>query len=243
MNKTKTTGGAVILGLSLWVFFMPSLVYGNKLTEEIVHAMRDRVLVDYPFVSSEDVSIQIQDKENIQIPQGSKRFEIGLSKIQTSLGLTSIPVTFLDTNGNVLSLIQVWVKADAKAPFVKSARTLKKGELLVTADVKIMVQSIYGAPLNGFREVQDVVGKEVRHAVGQNSFLTAQTVQEKVLIHRGDRVMGTIRESGIEIQIKMDALQEGRRNDWISLKPYTDSKKVVKGKVVDEKNVSLDRSH
>ena len=180
------------------------MLFRSQVNVEIEKVLLEKIVADYPFVVSKDIVIQFQDKKEIKFPNSARRFEVDVSRMQTSLGLTSVPVSFLDEENRVVEMAEVWVKTDAKSPFVKSTRSLKKGEKITTPDVKLVVQSIYGSPQNGFRDCKEVVGKEVRYAIGQNSFVTSQTVADPIVVHKGDRVMATLKDGVIEIQMKVE---------------------------------------
>jgi len=66
--------------------FLTVPIFGKSLEKELANALVRRIQSDYPFVSTNDISVTLQSKSSI--PTGQS-FAIDLTQVQSALGLVA----------------------------------------------------------------------------------------------------------------------------------------------------------
>lgn len=110
--------------------------------------------------------------------------------------------------------------------------------MLTAADVRLEEREDKGANFVYYTDVNDVIGKVPIKGIGQGQVINNHIIQYPICLRRGDRVSINANINGIVVSTEGIAMENGRKERYISVKNLN-SGRVIKAKVIDDKNVEV----
>lgn len=152
----------------------------------------------------------------LQVSGCSRALETTLNRQQTPAGRVTVRVDCQAPEAPWTRYIQASVQVFE--PVVVATRTLRRGERLTAADIRLEERDVSLLRDTVYRDPARAEGMALRRTVTAGSPLTGQSVTEPVLIRRGDTVT-LIAESGtVSIRHQGVALQDGVMGKRISVR-------------------------
>jgi len=105
---------------------------------------------------------------------------------------------------------------------VVSVNSLSRGAIVRREDVELQRLSSSDPTQEGFRSLEEVVGKETQQAIGRGKVLERDMLRERILVHRRDPVTVYVRSPGIRVTTRARAMEDGSRGDLVLVKSMLD---------------------
>ncbi len=106
-----------------------------------------------------------------------------------------------------------------------SADSLPRGALIQEADVEFVcveADATNQEPAEGFRRLDEVVGKEALRAIPKGKVLTADLLREPLLVRRGDVVTVCARAGGVCVRTMARAREDGSQGELVAVESLSD---------------------
>ncbi len=125
--------------------------------------------------------------------------------------------------------IQFSLDADVTLPpaVVVAVRSLRSGALILPSDVRLQRKDSSDDEEQGFRSIDEVVGKETTRAVGKGRALLQTMVRSPLLVRRGDVVTVVARAAGICVRTTARARDAGSLGDLIAVESLLNREKFL----------------
>ncbi|MBT7088447.1 flagellar basal body P-ring formation protein FlgA [bacterium] len=209
------------------------------ITTELKNHITKQVQIEYPDIVTSDIKINILNAQQLQkIPTAAASYKINFSPIKKIIGQLVLGIYFYDINHTYLEKKSIILEIDAYANYLLSSRIIYAQEVFTAKDIKQKKLSIKNKPLNCLRFSKEVLGKQALATIGQNNLILKWMVKDIPLVKKGDSVQVKMKNKNIELTFLGKALSEGRKGDIIKIKSL-DYKKILKGEIIDSKNVQI----
>ncbi len=128
--------------------------------------------------------------------------------------------------------IYVPVHVQIFQPVAMTTRPLARGDVITTADIKMVERDLSALKLGYIIDSKQPVGMVVKRRIGTDSIITPQLLEAPRLVRRGEQVAIIAESDGIEIRAVGKALADGARGDLIRVR-NTASKKIIEAVVTE----------
>lgn len=161
-----------------------------------------------------------------------------------------IEVLGLPAAGKVPLRVEVTVNDDYAARFLATAvvddwrevpvmtRALERGMLVSPEDVQLVRLNLLKEPQDVIDDLSAIVGRRVVRRLKAGETVRRSQVDIPPVIPRGQAVVMHYRKGGLHVTAKGHALEDGHHQEIIAVK-NSDSRKIVRGKVVSENQVEV----
>jgi flagella basal body P-ring formation protein FlgA len=105
---------------------------------------------------------------------------------------------------------------------VVAARSLPRGATIRAADVRLQPTVPMDANAEGFRSIDEVVGKQTTRAVPPGKVLDRSSVRQPLLVRRGEVITVTARSAGVRVRSTAKARDDGGLGDLIEVESLPD---------------------
>ena len=145
----------------------------------------------------------------------------------------------LAVDGRLVRVIPIRASVDIYHPAVTIIKRVDKGGKF-TRDNVALVRTPSSKIIKGcFRQLEAVLGRTAAAPLMPGSVLRVNDLYDPPAIRHGEIVQGIIEKGNIELSVQVRATEDGKAGDSIRVE-NTDSHKVLRGKVLDEKTVLLE---
>jgi flagella basal body P-ring formation protein FlgA len=186
-----------------------------------------------------DVKLAGQDKEII-LPAGDikSNFRPTFSgKYEGQVILTAE----LEVNGRLQKVLPLHVDIEIFHPVVVTTRRLEKGDEFGPENVAIVRTPSSKILLGSLSQLNYVTGRTAAVPLVPGTILRYSDIFDPPVIVHGSIVQAVVRYGNVELRVDARAVEDGKAGDSIRVE-NTDSHKVLKGKVLDEKTVLVDQN-
>jgi flagella basal body P-ring formation protein FlgA len=211
----------------------------EKLKIYVKESVANKMLQDFPFLSSKDIKISIDDSYQKTIPATACSFRLHFSSNAKFLGKTVLPIKYFDAQNNYLARNYLTFMANAFTNFVYTTATLKKGQRIQASDLTLKYQTILGKPSQCLKKLSAALGQQTRHNIAASSYLTTWMIEEVPDIRKGDKIAIVIKKRHLQLKVKGQALENGTCGQTIKIKSLMNNKKILEGEIIDSKNVQV----
>lgn len=129
-----------------------------------------------------------------------------------------------------------WV--DRYASVVCAEHRLPRGTLLTENDIQLRKMNVARAPANLVTDKEDAVGMRLKQSLKAGAYLRNNMLEKPPLIRRGDTVSLVAEKGKITVVTSGIAKSDGTKDEQIRVE-NADSRKIVVGRVIDEKSVEV----
>lgn len=105
---------------------------------------------------------------------------------------------------------------------VVAARSLARGAILRATDVRLESGGAFEAGTERFRSIDEVVGRQTTHAIPKDKALDRDSIQEPLLVRRGEVITVYARSAGIRVRSTAKAREDGSLGDLIQVESLLD---------------------
>ncbi len=163
-------------------------------------------------------------------PNVSGRYE-GIMTLQADLSV----------DGRFIRTTTFRIRVDRFRPVVKTTRAVEKGEKFTSKNVALARFPGNFSLKGGFTDLKQVLGRFSSSALAPETMLRVTDLYDPPVIVHGRVVEAVVRKGNVEISVQVRAIEDGKMGDVIRVE-NTDSHKILKGKVLDEKKVLVEGS-
>lgn len=142
----------------------------------------------------------------------------------------------LSIDGRLIRTIPLRVRVDRFRSVVKTIRAVEKGERFSAQNVALAKLPGKFSLRGGFDNLNQVLGRTAALPLAPESMIRATDLYDPPVIVHGQLVEAVVKKGNVELSVQVRAIQDGKMGDIIQVE-NTDSHKVLKGKVLDEKKV------
>jgi flagella basal body P-ring formation protein FlgA len=199
-----------------------------SIEEEIKEYLQNRFTTHYPTMNIKHITITTAQK----IPKGSKIVQISLKN--NSLKRESGNFSVILKTSTKQQRVYFKYLIDAQVTILKTNSDIKKSTPLTLSlfdRVPIKFTNFYAEPL------LKVNGLEAKTNIPTGKYLIKRLTKPIPLIHKQDRIIATIKDSGIELNLPVVALEDGVIGEVVRVK--RESGKIFKAVIISSKVVSI----
>ena len=220
-----------ILWLLLLLMLAANLVQAEGAGEARVRTDLKRFLRGRMVDSSATIEIPRLASFTVDRTRHSGALRTELSSKSTPPYSGRVPITVSLYAGELL------VKRSVVSPYIRTLiavvvpnRDLRRGEILVAADLMIADQDMARIPADAIDGIEEAIGLRVKRSVRTGRVLRQTQLERVPVVERGDRVTLVLRSGLIEIQAIGRSKEAGAAGDWITVLNL-DSKRELSGRV------------
>lgn len=145
----------------------------------------------------------------------------------------------LTVDGRLVHVMPIRATVEIYHPAVTVIKRVSKGEKF-TRDNVSLVRTPSSRIVSGcFRQLEAVLGRTAAMPLVPGSVLRVNDLFDPPAIQHGEIIQGVIEKGNVELSVQVRAIEDGKAGDLIRVE-NTDSHKVLRGKVLDEKTVLLE---
>lgn len=172
---------------------------------------------------------------DLAIPKGtSYRVEwIGVAKAGSNTALLKFKL-----QGGEERIVRLWGYVEVKVPVVVVSRDLSARKILEEKDLLLERRELSRLPYDVLFRVEEALGQETRMSLKAGTVLRSSHLSQPLLVRRNQEVEILAQGRNFTIKAKGIALQNGRLEQYISVKNIS-SQKVVQAKVIGEGKVEV----
>jgi len=185
-----------------------------------------------------DVKLSGQDK-TISLPAGAIKTDFrptfsGLYEGQVLL------TADLEINGRTYKVLPLYVDIEIYHPVVVTTSRVEKGDKFTDENVALIRTPTSKILSGSLSQLNYAIGRTASIPLVPGTVLRYMDIFDPPVIVHGSIVQAVVRRGNIELDVDARAIEDGKAGDEIRVE-NTDSHKVLKGKVVDEKTVLIDQ--
>lgn len=187
----------------------------------------------------EDVDVKLSTLDRaVTLPAGKVEAHFLPSFSGTYQGLVLLTAR-LDVDGREVRQLPIRLSVNVMHPAVVTRQAVRAGEKFSSDDVSVVRWPEDKTPPNPIRELSGVVGRTASVFLGPGTVVALNDLYDPPVIHRGAQVSGVVRQGNVELTVAVRAIEDGKMGDVIRVE-NTDTHKLLKAKVLDEKTVLIE---
>jgi len=210
--------------------------------DKLKMAMTEQLHKQFESVIPESVSVVIENTEVVEkMPKACCDFKFKIDPNARVLGRTIIPIQFFDCDQKLIDDRGLAIRVKARSEYVRSVRHIQKGAFLTSQNVQVVQLPMYGKPYNALHQLVDVKGTRAVNFVSEGTILTHYMVRPKPVVIKNQWVDVIYGSQDIQLKFRGQVLDDGIRDEKVRVEMRLGDKKIIKGKVLDEKTVLISR--
>ena len=180
----------------------------------------------------------IQVADRLLLPNGPITFKVIPPRNRDMFGKIPFSVQF-HVDGKLYKRIWAIAKVELMAEVVFTKKPLGRHKPITENDIELRKVDLAKLPTDVITDLESVLGKRTRRAIGSNTVMRANLVEYPPLVKRGDVVVILAESDGLRITALGQVKKRGRFGESIPVMNY-DSKKVVYARVIDSSTVKVE---
>jgi len=197
-----------------------------------------KVVRDYPLANPESIEIDIKESALLgKMTAAASEFKLQFPQGSDIVGRTVLPIRFFDSGGDIVHKGNIVVDVEAKAPYYRTKRLIKRHKVIKETDIELVNLSVKGQHKNVVRRKEDIVGRMTASTLASGSIMTAYMLKEVPVINIGSTVTVLLQNNGFELRVKGRALDDGSIGDTIRVQTKLETRKVIYAEVLNETTV------
>ena len=176
--------------------------------------------------------------DRIILPKGDITYRVSPPKNTHYVGLVPLSIEF-SVDGEVQKKVRSNATIEMMVDVVVAKKPLQKHKPITEDDVVLYKMDLADLPGNVFMDLEAVLGKRTRRAIGSNTVLRTDLIELPPIIQRGDIVVVVAESNGLRITALGKAKRKGRLGDRIPVENF-DSKKILHAEIVDSRTVKIE---
>ncbi len=184
-----------------------------------------------------DVKLSTDDK-TIVLPSGevTERFLPSFSGQYQGLVLLTVQ---LQVDGREVRELPLRLSVDVMHPVAVTKTSVQSGDKFSTDNVSLTRWPQAKTPPNAIRDLNGVLGHTSSAYLAPGSVVVLNDLYDPPVVRRGTEINGVMEQGNVELSVLVRAIEDGKMGDVIRVE-NTDSHKLLKAKVLDEKTVLIE---
>ena len=189
--------------------------------------------------SSDDVDIKVEGSpKKILLPAGevAPKFRPSFSGKYEGVVLLTAE---LSVDGRLVRVLPLRLEVDIYHSVVTVTKAMGKGDKFTRANIGLLRTPSSKLTNGCFRQLDPVLGRTASMPLTPGTVIRVNDIYDPPVIQHGSIVEGIVDEGNIELTVDVRAIEDGKAGDTIRLE-NTETHKVLRGKVIDEKKVLIE---
>ena len=226
------------VGLTLLVLGVTLVGSDFKFQKDIQEMYKEKVMHDYPAVNPDSIDIDIKEISLLsKLTSTASEFRLQFPQGADVVGRTVLPIRFFDTEGDLVHKGNIVVDVDAKAPYFRTTRLIRRHKIIKESDIEQVDLSVRGQHKNVVTRKEDIIGRMTASTLASGAVMTAYMLKEVPAVKVGAPVSVLLENNGFELRVKGRALDDGSIGDTIRVQTRLESRKVIYAEVLSETTV------
>jgi flagella basal body P-ring formation protein FlgA len=229
----------ILLNIS-WIIVMLTILYGNNLLAKSSFSGSRLKNACLSYISN------LVDKDSdVRISEIDDQFfeETGViarcdARAKSLRGNTYVALEFLDHQEKLIRRLEVPVNIKIYKDVPTAVYTLQKGKILKINDITYNKMDVTYLDENKILGIEKIVGKKVNRQINKGEVISANYLENEVLVNRGGKVNIIVQSGAVSIRTSGVALQDASIGDNIRVQ-REGSRQSLQGKVYDDGTVYI----
>lgn len=229
----------------IFILFI-SIVYFLPLTKGYANSMQDLVSIEQQVKNFVETQISVDEQQRLSVETGHIDRRLHLARCELPLDLTAASdrsmlqntVVNVACRGTRPWRIYVPVKIALFSPVVVANKSLEHNKIISEDDVRLEERNMAKLHREVYTDIDEVIGKQAKHRIMAGKVMTANAVQMRKMVKRGDTVTLIAQTGVVSVTTVAHAQQDGALGDKINVKNQT-SKRLVEAVVIGEDRVEI----
>ena len=161
----------------------------------------------------------------IPLPKGKLTWEVRGKGNPSYIGNTSIVVNLL-VDGKKIRTVSISGRIRVRLEVVKTARKIRKGQLITRDDLITVVESATRRPKDVLTDPNEAIGKRSVRGSQPGRLVSSQMFEDPPLVKKGDRVLIKAENKQIRITTLGKVLEDGRSGDQVRVVNLNSGKEI-----------------
>jgi len=148
--------------------------------------------------------------------------------------------TKLEVDGREVKDLPLRLTVEVMSPVVVTTQPLSRGDKFSQSNVALIRWPESRTPPGAMKELQSVLGRTSNMPMVPNTVVRLDNIFDPPVIHRGQEVDAIVRQGNVELSVVTQAIEDGKLGDTVRVE-NTESHKLLRGKVLDEKTVLIEQ--
>ena len=176
--------------------------------------------------------------ERIILPRGRITYRVIPPKNTNFVGTVPLAIEF-SVDGELQKKVRIVAAIEMMVDVVIVKNALRRHKPITEDDIELQKMDLAELPGDVITDMQSVLGKRTRRAIGSSTVLRAELVELPPIIQRGDVVVVIAESNGLLITTLAKAKRKGRLGERIPVENF-DSKKVLYAEILDSRTVKIE---
>jgi len=142
----------------------------------------------------------------------------------------------LEVDGHLIRVLPLRLTVDVYQPAVVTTKRVEKGERFTDQNVALTREPSSKITRGCFRQLSYVLGRTASMPLIPETVIRTDEIFDPPVVLRGKTVQAIVRFGNVELSVDAMAIEDGKAGDIIRVE-NSDSHKVLRAKVLDEKTV------
>jgi flagella basal body P-ring formation protein FlgA len=144
----------------------------------------------------------------------------------------------LEVNGRLIKVLPIRVTVEVFHNAVATTRPVEKGAKFTAENVSLARLPTSKMTRGCFNQLGYVLGRTAALQLPAGTVIRVSDINDPPAIRHGQTVQGIMRRGNVELAVQVRAVEDGKAGETIKVE-NTDSHKLLRGKILDEKTVLL----
>lgn len=206
--------------------------FSEKITQELINAVKTEYLKEYPSVIVSNVIVTDMSKEQ---PDDSRLVGVDLQRQSLTKNASTL-IAVLENGQKKTKRVFVRYEVEALLPMPKAKYNIQKDKIIAEDDVEfenVKLRYLTAKPL-GKEELGNVIAKRFLPA---GTYITTREAARESLVRKNSTLTAVMIDGGLEIDIEVTALEDGNENQTINVR--TKNGKTVKAIIKSKNRVEI----
>jgi flagella basal body P-ring formation protein FlgA len=146
----------------------------------------------------------------------------------------------LEVDGREVKDMPLRLTVEVMSPVVVTTQPLSRGDKFSQNNVALIRWPENRTPPGAMKELRSVWGRTSNIPMVPNTVVSLDNIFDPPVIHRGQEVDAIVRRGNVELSVVTEAIEDGKLGDTVRVE-NTESHKLLRGKVLDEKTVLIEQ--
>jgi flagella basal body P-ring formation protein FlgA len=228
-------------------FSLDDFTFGGVDTTEVLTQSQDFALGDLlPDIKAfvlKEINEPAEDIE-VKLDGADKKMLLPAGKISSNFrpsfsGKYDGPILLtaeLEVDGHLIRVLPLHLTVDIYHPAVVTTKRVEKGEKFTDQNVALVREPSSKIIRGCFRQLSYVLGRTASMPLIPATVVRIDEIFDPPVVLRGNAVQAIVRFGNVELTVDARAIEDGKAGDVIRVE-NSDSHKVLRAKVLDEKTV------
>jgi flagella basal body P-ring formation protein FlgA len=229
----------ILINIS-WIIVMMTILYGNNLLAKSSFSgsrLKNACLSYISNLVEKDSDVRISEIED-QFFEETGVIARCDARTNSLRGNTYVALEFLDHEEKLIRRVEVPVNIKVYKDVPTAVYTLQKDKILMINDITYNRMDVTYLDESKIPGIEKIVGKKVNRQINKGEVISANYLENEVLVNRGGKVNIIVQSGAVSIRTSGVALQDAAIGDIVRVQ-REGSRQSLQGKVYDDGTVYI----